>query len=181
VSEFMIKVIANGLAPWNYWIGEDWRWNNFDFTIVMLSFQEVAAIVFNGGSSTIRVLRLFRLARLLKLVNKIPKLQAIVSGLMAGVSSVKYIALLLFLVFYIFAVAGITFFSINDPFHFRTVPVALMTLFRAATLEDWTDIMYINMYGCDRYTSGMYYVEDKYYDKKTKTDIPGAFDGTFKF
>lgn len=29
-----------------------------------------------------------------------------------------------------------------------------MTLFRAATLEDWTDIMYFGIYGCDSYKSG---------------------------
>ena len=27
----------------------------------------------------------------------------------------------------------------------------MLSLFRVATGEDWTDIMYINMYGCDKY------------------------------
>jgi voltage-gated sodium channel len=27
----------------------------------------------------------------------------------------------------------------------------MLSLFRVVTLEDWTDIMYINMYGCDQY------------------------------
>jgi voltage-gated sodium channel len=27
----------------------------------------------------------------------------------------------------------------------------MLSLFRVVTLEDWTDIMYINMYGCDNY------------------------------
>ena len=27
----------------------------------------------------------------------------------------------------------------------------MLTLFRCATLEDWTDVMYINMYGCHKY------------------------------
>ena len=30
--------------------------------------------------------------------------------------------------------------------------LVLELLFRVVTLEDWTDIMYINMYGCDMYT-----------------------------
>ena len=55
--------------------------------------------------------------------------------------------------------AGIMFFGANDPLHFRSVPVALLSLFRAATLEDWTDIMYISIFGCDKYTSGLYYVK----------------------
>jgi hypothetical protein len=66
--EVCVKVIANGLAPWNYWIGEEWKWNNFDFAIVLFSFKPVADAVFGGGGGTIRVLRLFRLARLWKLV-----------------------------------------------------------------------------------------------------------------
>ena len=27
----------------------------------------------------------------------------------------------------------------------------MVSLFRAATFEDWTDLMYIQMYGCDQY------------------------------
>ena len=68
----------------------------------------------------------------------------------------SYIALLVFLVFYLFAILGFIFFRRNDPMHFRSLPVALLTLFRCATLEDWTDVMYINLYGCDRYTGGVY-------------------------
>ena len=32
-------------------------------------------------------------------------------------------------------------YECNDKLHFRSVDVALLTLFRAATLEDWTDVM----------------------------------------
>lgn len=30
----------------------------------------------------------------------------------------------------------------------RTLHNSLFTLFRVATLEDWTDVMYINIHGC---------------------------------
>ena len=39
----------------------------------------------------------------------------------------------------------------NDPLHFGNLQIAMVSLFRAVTLEDWTDLMYINMYGCDQY------------------------------
>ena len=42
-------------------------------------------------------------------------------------------------------------FRENDPWHFGSLHLALLSLFRASTLEDWTDIMYINMLGCDQY------------------------------
>ena len=32
-----------------------------------------------------------------------------------------------------------------------SLQIALLSLFRAATCEDWTDIMYINMLGCENY------------------------------
>ena len=32
--------------------------------------------------------------------------------------------------------------------------MTLLSLFRMATLEDWTDIMYINMFGCDIFGYG---------------------------
>ena len=45
-------------------------------------------------------------------------------------------------------------------FHFETLPTAIITLFRMATMEDWTDVMYINYYGCysqpPEFDSGFY-------------------------
>ena len=56
-------------------------------------------------------------------------------------------------VFYLFAIAAVSFFRENDPWHFSNIGITFVTLFRVATLEDWTDVMYINMYGCDKYQS----------------------------
>jgi hypothetical protein len=30
----------------------------------------------------------------------------------------------------------------------------MVTLFRCATMEDWTDVMYVSMYGCNMYHYG---------------------------
>jgi hypothetical protein len=49
---------------------------------------------------------------------------------------------------------GMMLFRKNDPFHWYSLPVSLMTLFRISTLEDWTDIMYFNIFGCDSYNVG---------------------------
>ena len=53
--------------------------------------------------------------------------------------------------FFAFAVGAIISFRDNDPWHFGTLDRALLTLFRMATFEDWTDVMYINMYGSANY------------------------------
>ena len=58
---------------------------------------------------------------------------------------------MLFLVFYMFAILAMILFKENDPWHFATLHLAILSLFRASTFEDWTDIMYINMYGCVNY------------------------------
>ena len=36
-----------------------------------------------------------------------------------------------------------------DPFAFPSLWETLVNLFRAATLEDWSDLMYVTLYGCD--------------------------------
>jgi Ca2+-binding EF-hand superfamily protein len=74
-----------------------------------------------------------------------------VVALLKGFKSIIYIGIILLLVFYMFAILGMILFEKNDPWHFGTLHLAMLTLFRASTLEDWTDIMYINMYGCMNY------------------------------
>merc|ERR1712139_438486 len=53
-------------------------------------------------------------------------------------------------------------FHYNDPWHFGTLSRSIMSLFRASTLEDWTDIKYINYFGCGSpyYDSGIYWLDD---------------------
>jgi hypothetical protein len=152
--ECVFKIFAEGVHPANYWIGPERNWNNFDFWLVFFCW-----IPFAGN---VAFLRLLRLMRLLKLVGKVKQLQVIVMGLAKGLSAVSYIILLMLLIFYLFAVMGVSSFRDNDPFHFGSLGVAMLSLFRAATLEDWGDIMFINWFGCDSqydatlgvYTSG---------------------------
>ncbi len=141
ILEIVIKILKEAKQPWKYFYD---GWNVFDFTIVVSVFLPF-------GGSSIAVLRLLRLLRILRLIKTLPKLQLLVSALMKAITSMGYVTLLLLLLFYIYAVAGVTFFGSNDPVHFRDLQTAMLSLFRVVTLEDWTDIMYINMYGCDQY------------------------------
>ena len=93
-------------------------------------------------------IRLFRLARLLKILAKYAELRMILVGLAAGMKSSFFILLLLVLSFYLFATAGLFFFAEGDSQEFGSYSRAFQTLFRMATLEDWSDVMYINYYGC---------------------------------
>ena len=69
----------------------------------------------------------------------------IVNALLFGVSSIGFIGVILFMAFYMFAILGMILFKENDPWHFGTLNAVILSLFRCATGEDWTDVMYINM------------------------------------
>lgn len=148
IFEMLAKMCAEGLLPYRYFTNTEWRWNWFDSTIIVLSLP-MWGTLFGGGS--IKMLRLIRLTRLGKIVRRIPPLQMIIRGILGGLKSCGYITLLQILVFYIFSVIGFYFFSVNDPFHYGTVPFAMFTLFRLYTLDNWGDFMFVNTYGCNQY------------------------------
>lgn len=141
VLEIVVKMGAEGKRPWRYFLDP---WNVFDFIIVAACF-----LPFEGNAVT--VLRLLRLLRVLKLVKALPKLQILVGALLKSIPSMVYVSILLLLLFYVYAVAAVFLFGENDPLHFENLQIAMLSLFRVVTLEDWTDVMYINMYGCDAY------------------------------
>ena len=139
--EIVVKMAAHGNRPWLYFKDP---WNVFDFVIVAACFLPL-----NG--KYIVVLRLARLLRVLKLVRALPRLQLLVTALLKSIPSMGYISVFLFLLIYIYAVTATFIFGENDPVHFDTLPKSMLSLFRVVTLEDWTDIMYIQMYGCANY------------------------------
>jgi voltage-gated sodium channel len=141
VAEVVVKMGAEGKQPWRYFYDP---WNVFDFVIVAACF-----LPFEGQAIT--VLRLLRLLRVLKLVRALPKLQILVGALLKSIPSMAYVSLLLMMLFYVYAVAAVFMFSENDPVHFENLQMSMLSLFRVVTLEDWTDVMYINMYGCAEY------------------------------
>ncbi|KAG3233892.1 hypothetical protein PI124_g21042 [Phytophthora idaei] len=153
ILEAFIKIMAEGLYPWRFFIGKEMRWNCFDFAIIVMSLPIWGSAL---GGSSIAILRMLRLMRIMKLVKRVPQLYMIVMGLIGGLKSIGYIMLLLFLVFYLYAISGMYAWQGNDTFHFRSVPIAMITLFRMSTLENWATIMYINYFGCDRFDGGYY-------------------------
>jgi voltage-gated sodium channel len=141
IIEVLVKLIAEFPKPWKYFTD---AWNVFDFIIVAAAFMPF-------GGSSVAILRLLRLLRVLKLIKALPKLQMLVGALLKSIPSMGYVSILLLLLFYIYAVAGVFFFGENDPIHFENLQTSMLSLFRVVTLEDWTDIMYINMFGCENY------------------------------
>ena len=141
VLEAAIKILAKGRRPLDYF--KD-GWNVFDFSIVVICFLPI-------GGKFVAVLRLARVLRVLKLVSAVPRLQILVNAVLKSFPSIGYVFLLGMLHFYIYGCMATFLFSDNDPLHFRNLQTSMLSLFRAVTLEDWTDLMYINMYGSANY------------------------------
>lgn len=169
VLECVLKIFAEKSQPWKYFVGHSGAWNTFDFLVVIVCMPFITRLFKGNGTSAIRVVsRLFRLVRIMKIVNQVPALQVILDGLVGGMKSVTFIGLLLLLFIYVYAIIGVYIFSDNDPFFFRNVLVAMMTLMHACTLEGWTDNMMINIYGCRHYDAGLY----TYTGSVTNDDFP---------
>ena len=142
--EVIIKMAAEGNRPFRYFRDP---WNVFDFTIVAVCY--LALLFPEVEGAYVAVFRLARVLRVFRIVRTVPKLRLLVNTLLKSIPSIGYIGILLGVIFYIYATMGVFLFRYNDPVHFGNLQLSLLSLFRIVTLEDWTDIMYINMYGCD--------------------------------
>ena len=136
--EIILKLLAYGKKPWLYFTDP---WNIFDFIIVAVCFIPQIDTHF------VTVLRLARILRVFRIISILPKLQLLVNALLKSIPSMGYVVVLLFLVFYIYAVIGNFMFAKSDPVHFGTLHTAMISLFKVLTLEGWTDIMNIQLYG----------------------------------
>jgi len=140
-AEAALKILSGG-GRWYRYFSDPW--NVFDFLIVVICFMPI-------DSQYAAVLRLARVLRAMRLITAVPKLQLLVGSLLKSIPSLAYVGMLLGVLFYIYAVMGVFMFRGNDPVHFYDLSTSLLTLFRVVTLEDWTDVMYIQMYGSDAY------------------------------
>ncbi|WP_338027284.1 ion transporter [Colwellia maritima] len=113
-------------------------WNIFDTVIVIGSLIPV-------GGSGVLLARLLRVFRVLRLVSMVPELRLLINALLKAIPRMGYIALLMFVIFYIYAAMGSMFFHQINEVLWGNVSISMLTLFRVATFEDWTDVMYETM------------------------------------
>ena len=114
-------------------------WNIFDSIIVITSL-----IPFEGHETAL-LGRLLRIFRVLRLISIIPELRLLLNAVFASIPKVGYVSLLMFIIFYIYAAAGSLFFSAINPELWGNISISMLTLFRVATFEGWTDVMYESM------------------------------------
>lgn len=114
-------------------------WNLFDTLVV------VGSLIPLDNSEAVLLGRLLRVFRVLRLVSVVPELRFLINSLLKAIPRMGYIALLMFIIFYIYAAMGSMFFASVDSELWGDVAIAMLTLFRVATFEDWTDVMYATM------------------------------------
>ncbi len=136
---FLVEISIRLMASES--IGKFFRngWNVFDFVIV------VASLIPLEGSETAFLGRLLRIFRVLRLVALIPELRVLLSAFMTAIPRMGYVSLLMFIIFYIYGAMGSIFFANINPELWENISIAMLTLFRVATFEDWTDVMYETM------------------------------------
>ncbi|SHK24723.1 voltage-gated sodium channel [Marinobacter antarcticus] len=114
-------------------------WNLFDTLVV------VGSLIPLDNSEAVLLGRLLRVFRVLRLVSVVPELRFLINSLLKAIPRMGYIALLMFIIFYIYAAIGSMLFASVDSELWGDVAIAMLTLFRVATFEDWTDVMYATM------------------------------------
>ena len=114
-------------------------WNLFDTLVV------VGSLIPLDNSDAVLLGRLLRVFRVLRLISVVPELRFLINSLLKAIPRMGYIAVLMFIIFYIYAAMGSMFFAKVDEVLWGDVAVAMLTLFRVATFEDWTDVMYATM------------------------------------
>ncbi|MES9878039.1 MAG: ion transporter [Candidatus Sedimenticola sp. PURPLELP] len=135
LAEIMIRMVAEKSLKAFFSKG----WNLFDFIIV------VASLVPVDESEMALLGRLLRIFRVLRLVSVIPELRVLLNAFVKAIPRMGYVSLLMFIIFYIYAAVGSMFFNKINPELWDNISISMLTLFRVATFEDWTDVMYETM------------------------------------
>ncbi len=123
-------------------------WNIFDTFIVVVSLIPIE------DSELALVGRLIRIFRVMRMISFVPELRLLLNSLLRALPQLGYVVLLMFIIFYIYAAIGTSFFSQINPTLWGDISIAMLTLFRVMTFEDWTDVMYEVM---DVYSLGWIY------------------------
>ena len=145
---FLIEIVMRFISLWTkpreFFLNS---WNCFELILVIASFLPFGTYPF--------ILRLLRLARFSRIINEVHQLRIISLSLVQSIKPTGFVCILLFMLIYIYGVIGTTLFADNDPIHFGNLALSMSSLLQT-TFEGWTDILYIQMYGCRDYGYASY-------------------------
>jgi hypothetical protein len=85
---------------------DEWKWNLFDFLMVVMSLVDELVLLASGASagnaSALRLLRLVRVMRIVRTIRFIKDLRMMINGILASMKSICWALLVLAMVIYIF-------------------------------------------------------------------------------
>ncbi len=136
---FLFEIIVRMIAEGNLRRFFSKGWNIFDFIIV------TASLIPLDDSEMALLGRLLRIFRVLRLISIIPELQVLIKAFLQAIPRMGYVSLLMFIIFYIYGALGSIFFHDINAVLWDNITISMLTLFRVATFEDWTDVMYETM------------------------------------
>ena len=136
---FLFEIIVRFIAEGHSLVFFKKGWNVFDTLIVTASMIPI------DDSEMVLLARLVRVFRVLRLISIIPELRILISALIKALPPMGYVLLLMFIMFYIYAAVGSFLFDDINKVLWGDIAVAMLTLFRVVTFEDWTDVMYETM------------------------------------
>lgn len=155
IIEACLKLIGNGLHYFKS------NWNKFDFLVVTSSIIDILLAYFaansikllRAGPQLIRIVKLFRISRLFRLFRSLRPLQTLLTILKYSLPAIFNVLSLLLLFFFIYSVMGVYLFNdittgvvIDKYTNFSNFGVAMYSLFRSATGENW----YLLMNDCSK-------------------------------
>jgi len=140
--EAVLKLVGHG-----YRLYFKSGWNRFDFVIVVAAVFDLAELNFISASF-VRLVRLFRVTRMFRLVKALKGIKALFETLIVSLPAFWNVGALLALLFFIYAYIGVMLFSgvvpgenLNEHANFESFGMALLTLFRVATNDEWVGVM----------------------------------------
>jgi len=153
---FTLEAILKLIALGHHYFKDNW--NRFDITIVIAT--DVGLLIeFVSDSemgSVASVVRMCRIARVFRIANQLEGLNRMFMALVSSIPSFGNVAAVLLLMFFIYALVGVQLFcrvayqeEIYPDAHFGTLDMALLTLVRFATGENWNGFMYSLMNDID--------------------------------
>ena len=136
---FLIEIIIRLLSSESIRVFLKDPWNIFDSLIVLVSLVPLS------GSETVLLGRLLRIFRVLRLISVIPELRILLNAFFVAIPRMGYVSLLMFIIVYIYAAVGSIFFAEINQDLWGNISISMLTLFRIATFEGWTEVMYETM------------------------------------
>ena len=156
IIEALFKLVGNGFHYFSS------TWNKFDFLVVSSSIIDICLTYFaaskisllRSGPQLLRVVKLFRISRLFRLFKSLRPLQTLLTIMKYSLPAIFNVLSLLILIFFVYAVMGVyLFYNIKEGLviskytNFQDFGMAMITLFRSATGENW----YLIMHDCSKY------------------------------